>query len=261
MTSSSLDNASAMPHRIGISGTSRDRYSRVAILLHWTIAAFIVFNLCTGFFMASWLTEASAAPPQIRWLSLMLHASSGLTVLALTVVRVAWRLLNSPPPYPAAMKPWERHAAQFAHFLLYAAMVLMPLTGWAILSAHPPAGSRGAATVELPPPPTAPPGVKPGAASPADMSAPPAGAPRTLMIWNLIPMPAIAPIEAIGEEPGGVAPQHVLHEQFAQWHGVGGYLLLGLLILHILGALKHQFIDKQSEFARMGIGRRRQSLG
>jgi cytochrome b561 len=35
--------------------------------------------------------------------------------------------------------------------------------------------------------------------------------------------------------------------------------LLGLLILHIAGALKHQFIDRQAEFARMGIGRRRQS--
>ena len=240
-----------MTHQYGVSGASRDRYSRVAIFLHWTIAAFIIFNLCTGFFMASWLAETSATPPQIRWLSLMLHASSGLTVLALTVARVVWRLLNAPPPYPAAMKPWERHSAQLAHFLLYAAMVLMPLTGWAILSAHPPAGSRGAATVKLPPPPTAPLGVEPGAAPP------PAGAPRTLKIWNLIPMPVIAPIEAIGKEPGGVAAQHVLHEEFAQWHGVGCYLLLGLLILHILGALKHQFIDKQSEFARMGIGRRK----
>ena len=36
-------------------------------------------------------------------------------------------------------------------------------------------------------------------------------------------------------------------------------LLLALLVLHIGGALKHQFIDGQSEFARMGIGRRRQS--
>jgi cytochrome b561 len=68
-------------------------------------------------------------------------------------------------------------------------------------------------------------------------------------------MPVLAPIEAIGTEPGGVPAQHVLHEKFAEWHGVGGWLLLGLLILHVLGALKHQFIDKQSEFARMGIGR------
>lgn len=222
----------------GVSDASRDRYSRVAIVLHWAIAAFIVFNLCTGFFMASWLVGPSATPPALRWMSLMLHVSSGLTVLTLTVVRVVWRLFNPPPPYLAALKPWERHTAHCAHFLLYAAMVLMPLTGWAILSAHPPPGSPGAAAGSSTPP-----------------TVPPAGPPRLMKVWNLFPMPVIAPIEAIGKEPGAVAAQHVLHDKFAEWHGVGGYLLLGLLMLHILGALKHQFIDKQSEFARMWIER------
>ena len=248
MTSSAIDNASAMTHQIGVAGAPRDRYSPVAIVLHWAIAVFIIFNLCSGFFIESWLHGAlmKSTPPQISWMSLWLHVSSGLTVLALTVARVVWRLLNAPPPYPATTKLWERRTARFAHFLLYAAMVLMPLTGWAILSAHPPAGSPGAAAQVAPPP----------AAAPAT---PPAGAQRTVEIWNLIPLPSIAPIEAIGKEPGGVAAQHVLHEEFQEWHGVGGYLLLGVLILHILGALKHQFIDKQSEFARMGIGRGKQS--
>ena len=238
-------------HQNPVSSAQRDRYTRVAIVLHWAIAAFIVFNLCTGFFMEGW-------PPPIRFLALMLHASSGLTVLALTLARVVWRLLNDPPPYPAGMKPWERHIAHFAHFLLYAAMVLMPLTGWAILSAHSPPGSRGAA-VEFAARPGMPPGMKPGPAPPRAMPALPPGGPPPLKIWNLVPMPTIAPIEAIGAEPGGVPPQHRLHDEFVDWHSVGGYLLLGLLILHILGALKHQFIDSQSEFARMGIGRNRQS--
>jgi cytochrome b561 len=141
--------------------------------------------------------------------------------------------------------------ARSAHFLLYAAMVLMPLTGWGILSAHPPAGSAGAAAQVAPPPAAAPAPVAPPAGRPAV-------APRTVMVWNLIPLPSIAPVEAIGKEPGGLAAQHVLHEEFAEWHGVGGYLLLGLLILHILGALKHQFIDRQPEFARMGVGRSRE---
>ena len=229
-----------MTHQYNVSSTPRDRYTRVAIVLHWAIAAFIVFNLCTGLFMEGW-------PPPIRFLALMLHASSGFTVLALTVVRVVWRLLNEPPPYPAGMKSWERHTAHFAHFLLYAAMVLMPLTGWAILSAHSPPGSRGA-LLEFAAPRAAPPGA---------MSARPSGPPPTLKLWNLVPMPKIAAIEAVGTEPGGVAPQHMLHEEFVQWHSVGGFLLIGLLVLHVLGALKHQFIDKHSELARMGIGRGR----
>jgi cytochrome b561 len=244
-----FDSLSAMMRLNDASLAPRDRYTRVAMVLHWAIAAFIVFNLSIGFFMESW-------PLPIRFVALMLHVSSGLTVLALTVVRVAWRLLNDPPPYPAGMKPWERHTAHFAHFLLYAAMVLMPLTGWAILSAHAPPGSRGAAAEFAFMPPSVQ-GPKAGAAPPAAMSQRPSGPPPTLKVWNLVPMPMIGPISAIGKEPGGVAPQHALHEEFVAWHSVGGYLLLGLLILHIAGALKHQFIDRQSEFARMGIGRRR----
>jgi cytochrome b561 len=246
MSTSLVDNSSARIRHNPASGAPRDRYTRVAIFLHWAIAALIVFNLCVGFFMESW-------PLPIRFVALMLHASSGLTVLALTVARVVWRLVNDPPPYPPEMKPWERHAAHFAHFLLYAAMVLMPLTGWAILSAHSPPGSRGAA-VEFTLRPALRPGVKAGATPPNGM---PKGPPPTLKVWNLVPMPMITPIEAIGTEPGGLAAQRMLHDQFVNWHSVGGYLLLGLLILHVAGALKHQFIDRQSEFARMGIGRRR----
>ena len=235
------------------SGAPRDRYTRVAIALHWAIAAFIIFNLLSGFFMEGW-------PPPVRILALMLHASSGLTVLVLTAMRVAWRLLNAPPPYPADMKPWERHAAHFAHFFLYAAMVLMPLTGWAILSAHAPPGSAGeVAEFAAPPalPPGMKPGMKPGGPPPGAMGARPTKPPPPMKIWNVLPFRKISAIEEIAREPAGVAPQRVLHDEFADWHGVGGWLLLALLVLHVLGALKHQFIDKQSEFARMWVGRKR----
>jgi cytochrome b561 len=239
-----------------VPGAASERYTRVAVVLHWAIAAFIIFNLLSGLF-------TDALPPLLRIVVLTLHVSSGLTVLALTVVRIAWRLINDPPPYPMGMKPWERHTAHVAHFLLYAAMVLMPLSGWAMLSAHAPPGSPGAAA-EQASRIARPPGMMPGASPPANMPALPtnmpalpAGGPPAMKIWNLVPLPLIGPIEAIGKEPGGLPAQHRLHETFEDWHGVGGFLLLGLLILHIAGALKHQFIDRHAEFARMGIGRRR----
>ncbi len=171
------------------------------------------------------------------------------------VARVVWRLLNEPPAYPETMKPWERNTAHIVHFLLYAAMVLMPLSGWAIVSAHPPSGSPGAAAMHAMQ--AAPAGASPGARPAGAAIGPPPGAPPSMKIWNVFPLPTIAPIEAIGEQPGGVRPQHKLHEEFVSWHTVGGFLLLGLLLLHVAGALKHQFIDKEAEFARMGIGRGR----
>jgi len=230
-------------------GVSRTRYTRVAMVLHWAIAAFIIFNLGTGLFMDDW-------PMSIRFTVVMLHASSGLTVLALTVARVLWRLLNPPPPYPAGMKRWEGQTAHVAHFLLYAAMVLMPLTGWAILSAHSPPGSPGEVAAMAARPPM-PPGIKPESGPPGPNAKWPVGKTQIMMFWNLVPLPVIAPIEAIGEEPGGAAPQHILHEEFAKWHSIGAYLLIALLLLHIAGALKHQFIDREPELARMGVGRRR----
>ena len=42
-----------------------------------------------------------------------------------------------------------------------------------------------------------------------------------------------------------------LHGLFGSMHEVAGYMLFWLVILHIAGALKHQFIDKEPEFRRM----------
>ncbi|NMN04843.1 MULTISPECIES: cytochrome b/b6 domain-containing protein [unclassified Novosphingobium] len=227
-------------------GISNARYSRVAMILHWSIALFIVFNLSLGYFM-----EGFAMP--FRLIVVGLHISAGLTVLALTLVRVVWRLSHAPPPYPDSMTSWERHAAHYAHFMLYAAMVLMPLTGWAIISSHPRPGSPGAIAEAMRHP------MPPMAMTASAKGSPGAGAPPrkfVMKIWYVLPVPVIAPIEAIGEHPGGLAAQQELHEKFVHWHGTGGYILIGLLILHILGALKHQVLDKQPELARMGIGKR-----
>jgi cytochrome b561 len=220
-----------------------NQYSRVAIILHWAIAAFILFNLAVGYVMES-------LPVPLRFVVFFLHVSSGMTVLALTVIRVMWRLTHEPPPYPARMKPWERHLAHAVHLFLYVAMVLMPLTGWAIVSAHPPAGSAGAAAaaLRLPPPPTDKPPVSPNLPA-----APPPGA--GLKVWAIFPLPPIRPIERIGDTPGGARAQKILHEEFVAWHGLGGFILVALLLLHIAGALKHQLIDREPELARMGISR------
>lgn len=226
----------------------RARYTRVAICLHWAIAIFILWNLTSGFLIWDLARDFFKEHRPFYFIGLISHMSSGFTVLILTVARIAWRLMHEPPAYPANMKPWERHAAHFAHFLLYAGMVLMPLTGWAILSAHPPTGSPGAQVWRSP--------MAPLPAS-TGAGARPAGPPPAPRIWGILPMPTIAPIANIGREPGGVKPQLILHDEFVEWHEVGGYLMLLLLLLHIVGALKHQFIDKEPELQRMGLGKRK----
>jgi len=107
------------------------RYTSVAIALHWMIAALIVFNLSIGFFMEGF-------PKPLKDIIVPLHISSGITVLALTALRVIWRLTHRPPPLPPEIALWERVAAHFAHALLYILMIAMTLIGWSIISAHPP---------------------------------------------------------------------------------------------------------------------------
>ena len=231
------------------------RYTRLAIILHWAIAGFIIFNLISGFLIWDFARDFFKAHRPFYGIGITLHLSSGMTVLVLTVVRIVWRLMHEPPAYPATMKLWERHTSHFAHFLLYAGMLLMPLTGWAILSAHPPAGSAGA--LAAPSPMAASPMSKPSGPAAAGAPAIKRGPPPPPGIWFVIPLPAISPIAEIGRTPGGVQPQHILHEELAEWHEIGGYLMVLLLLLHIGGALKHQYVDKEPELERMGLARRR----
>lgn len=208
------------------------RYSRVAIWLHWTIAALILYNLVSG------LGRGFLPRGFFQF-----HVSSGLTILALTLIRVVWRLTHKPPPY-LPMQPWERWLAHGVHLLLYAAMLFVPWTGWVMISANPPPGSPGAAYVAE------------QRAADAAAKGEPAPPPRKpSKVWGLFPTPMIGPVAELGREPAGVAEQAAFHEQMEEVHERVAWLLLFLLVLHIGGAWKHQLLDRQPELARMGIGR------
>lgn len=103
---------------------TEDHYSRVARWLHWTMGLLIVGNLAGGF-----LHDVN---PE---LIMPLHKSTGLLLLTLAVVRILWRITHPAPPLPAAMATWERATASFTHAILYTLMVLIPLSGWVLVSA------------------------------------------------------------------------------------------------------------------------------
>lgn len=207
------------------------RYTNGAIVLHWAIAVLILFNLATGFFHHS-----------VPRLAMVIHVSSGVTVLILSVVRIAWRLMHRPPPFASTMPAWERVLAHLVHFLLYVAMIALPLTGWAMISANPPPGSAGAVAAEA----------ARAAAQPPGTPAPPKRQPP--MFWFAVKLPLIKPLQEMGRNPEGLPAQKAKHRQLGELHELGGWILLALLVLHVAGALKHQLIDRQREFARMGIG-------
>lgn len=115
---------------------SRTRYGSVAMTLHWLIALAIIFNICLGLYLPDLdVILASNDPTQFELVQL--HKSVGLTVLALSLLRLAWRLVNPIPPLPSSMSPQLKFVARLTHVLLYVLMIGIPLSGWAYVSASP----------------------------------------------------------------------------------------------------------------------------
>ncbi len=117
-----------------ITGTRRvEGYDAGAMLLHWTIAGAILAQLAGGFAM----TRLAVVPDAARFAVFQWHKTIGLLVLTLTLARIAWRLLNPPPPPHAPMRRIESVAANAVHLLFYGLMLAVPLAGWTIVSLSP----------------------------------------------------------------------------------------------------------------------------
>ena len=105
------------------------RYTRTAITLHWAVAALIFATLPLGVYMH----DLPLSPHKLRLYSY--HKWIGVTIFLLAVLRVAWRSTHRPPQLPAAMPLWEKLAANTVHYLLYALIFIVPLSGWLMSSA------------------------------------------------------------------------------------------------------------------------------
>jgi len=101
------------------------RYSRVAIALHWLVAALVGAQFALGWLMQ----EIAKQPPGPRAAAFNFHKSLGLTLLLLMALRALWRAYHAPPPLPA-MPRWQFRLAHGVHWLLYATLIAMPVTGY-----------------------------------------------------------------------------------------------------------------------------------
>ena len=105
------------------------RYSPVAIVFHWTMAALVTFQLAWGW----WMGRLPVGGDKIA--AHDLHYAVGVLMLVLAMGRGAWRML-APGPINDADKPgWESTAARITHYLFYTCLFGLPLTGWAMISA------------------------------------------------------------------------------------------------------------------------------
>jgi cytochrome b561 len=191
-------------------------YTKTAIILHGLIALGIFFMFGLGWYMHeipkdaakqmafdvfdlgiyTWNLTEAVSP---RTFYFNLHKSIGITLLALIVFRVFWRITHRPPAMLSSYKAWEKKLATGAHHLLYLLMIAMPLSGlvMAINSKY---------------------GV----------------------MWFGI------------DFIGGLDNKN-LREVFKEVHETIGAILLLIIIIHIVGALKHKLIDKDDTMKRMSL--------
>ena len=105
-------------------------WGSVARALHWLVALLIVVLAVVGWIMKGLPTS----PTKLQVYAL--HKSTGLTVLALVIARLLWRLYDKTRPAPPpGMPAWQVHAAAVTHALFYLAILAMPVSGWLFNSA------------------------------------------------------------------------------------------------------------------------------
>lgn len=180
-----------------------DRYSTVAVILHWLIAGLIIWNVLIG-----WSADELRGMEKLR--AIQPHKTIGITILLLSLARLGWRLTHKPPPLDPSMKAWEKALAHTVHWGLYVLMIGLPLTGWAMSSAS-----------------------------------------KLITIYPIM----LGPIEwpALSFLTNLPADQmRPTHDALEAAHKLMAKAIVYVLApLHILGALKHQFVDKHDELRRM----------
>lgn len=118
-----------MPAPSPAAGTPRLRYDPFAIALHWLLAVLIVGSFGVGLYM----TGLPFSPLRLKvynW-----HKWAGVTILALSALRLLWRLGHRPPALPADMPGLQKAGSRISHTLMYLLFFAVPLSGWAYSSA------------------------------------------------------------------------------------------------------------------------------
>jgi cytochrome b561 len=101
------------------------RYTRFAVAMHWIVAAVVLVQYPLGWLMQ----QIPKQPPGQRAEIFNVHKSIGLTLLALMIVRLGWRLAHRPPPY-TPMPRWQERLARATHVVMYVALIGLPLAGY-----------------------------------------------------------------------------------------------------------------------------------
>lgn len=108
---------------------THERWGGVSQVLHWLVAILILAMAWLGLTMG----DLPNGPDKIA--TYALHKSLGLSILALVLLRLLWRLYAGTPAPVAGTPRWQSRIAGVTHVALYALLLALPLSGWPLNSA------------------------------------------------------------------------------------------------------------------------------
>jgi cytochrome b561 len=101
------------------------RYTKIAMLLHWLTALLIIAAFFLGLTMVG---IHGFSPTKLKYYSW--HKWLGVTVLGVAALRLLWRKANTPPPPLASIPAWQHKVAEGMHYLLYFLIFAVPISGY-----------------------------------------------------------------------------------------------------------------------------------
>lgn len=110
--------------------TSAKHYDALSQLFHWTTALLMVAVV-----VFAWVMVEMGRDNPDRPAFYMIHKSLGMIILGLVALRILWRATHRAPPLPAHLTGLESFLAKSSHVLLYAIMIVMPISGYIASSA------------------------------------------------------------------------------------------------------------------------------
>ena len=117
--------------RVPLTNT-KERYGRVAQAFHWTIALLFIAQYPLAIIATDVLPRETSEDVSLVATLFSWHKTIGVVIFALAVARVVWALTNPHPRLLNGEKRGEAFLAATIHWVLYAAILLMPLTGMVI---------------------------------------------------------------------------------------------------------------------------------
>jgi superoxide oxidase len=108
---------------IAAAGETRESFDGLTIALHWATVLLVLSQFGTAWSIDN--LDPSFAPT-----ALTIHRSSGVVLWLLVAGRLLWRLTGMrKPPFPATIKPLHGIGVRISEYVLYALLLVQPITG------------------------------------------------------------------------------------------------------------------------------------